>query len=255
MLKVLDLFSGIGGFSLGLERTGGFETVAFCEIDPFCQKVLKKHWPDVPIYNDVRNLEYDGAVDVITGGFPCQDVSTAGSQRGLGEGTRSGLWSECIRLIGIHKPRYAIFENVTNLLNGNGGQWFATVLNDLAKSGYDAEWQCVRACTAGLPHKRDRVWILAYPAKKRWDIPKDTAPISSKMRGIPDYQQSGYRWKREAGGHSMERVGWAIEPGICGSHDGLPDDAHRIGSLGNSVIPQIPEMIGNAILEAELTQS
>lgn len=249
-LKVLDLFSGIGGFSLGLERTGGFETVAFCEIDPFCQKVLNKHWPDVPIYNDVRTIDYEGTVDVITGGFPCQDVSVAGSQKGIGEGTRSGLWSECTRLISHYRPQYAIFENVTNLLNGNRGSWFGTVLRDLASCGYNAEWQCIRACTAGLPHKRDRVWILAYPAEKRWDIPKNKAPISSKMRSISHYKQSGHRWKRKIGGHSMERVGWTVEPRICGSHDGLPDDSHRIGALGNSIIPYIPEMLGKAILDS-----
>ena len=95
-LKVLDLFSGIGGFSLGLERTGGFETVAFCEIEGFCQKVLNKHWPDVPIYEDVRNIDYDGTVDVICGGFPCQDISIAGKGAGI-EGEKSGLWKDRLR--------------------------------------------------------------------------------------------------------------------------------------------------------------
>ena len=110
MLKVLDLFSGIGGFSLGLERTGGFETVAFCEIEKFPQQVLAKHWPNIPIYEDVRNvtkerLDADGIFpDVITGGFPCQDISVAGKQAGIGEGTRSGLWSECARILGEFRP-------------------------------------------------------------------------------------------------------------------------------------------------------
>ena len=119
-LKVLDLFSGIGGFSLGLERTGGFETVAFCEIEPFPQKVLKKHWPEVPLYEDVRKLTKakltaDGIaeVDVITGGFPCQDISIAGKQAGISQDTRSGLWSECTRLISELRPKFAIFENLS----------------------------------------------------------------------------------------------------------------------------------------------
>jgi DNA (cytosine-5)-methyltransferase 1 len=119
-LRVLDLFSGIGGFSLGLERTGGFETVAFCEIDPFCQKVLKKHWPNVPIYNDVRTLDYDGPVDVITGGFPCQDLSAAGNKAGI-QGERSGLYQYMLSLVGKYKPQWVIFENVSALLSGEGG--------------------------------------------------------------------------------------------------------------------------------------
>jgi len=123
-MKVLDLFSGIGGFALGLEAAG-FETAAFCEIDPYAQKVLKKNWPGVPIYEDVRRITADRlvsdgvGVDVITGGFPCQDISTAGRQAGI-DGERSGLWSECARLLRDIRPRYAIFENVTNLLNGGG---------------------------------------------------------------------------------------------------------------------------------------
>ncbi len=122
MLRVLDLFSGIGGFSLGLERTGGFKTVAFCEIESFPRKVLAKHWPEVPIYEDVRQLTVerlatDGiSVDVICGGFPCQDISVAGKGAGLA-GERSGLWSEFARLIGEIRPRYAIVENVAALLS------------------------------------------------------------------------------------------------------------------------------------------
>ena len=167
--KVLDLFSGIGGFSLGLERTGGFETVAFCEIEEFPRKVLNKHWPDVPIYEDVRNvtaerLRADGIIpDIITGGFPCQDISVAGNQAGIGEGTRSGLWSECARLLGDIRPRYAIFENVTALLSGDNGRWFEQVLWDISQVGYDAEWHCISASELGAYHHRDRVWIICYP--------------------------------------------------------------------------------------------
>ena len=145
-LKVLSLFAGIGGFDLGLERTGGFETVAFCEIEPFAVRVLNKNWPGVPVYGDVRELTADQlradgiAVDVICGGFPCQDISVAGSGAGLA-GERSGLWSHYARLIGELRPRYVIVENVAALLSRGLGD----VLGSLAAVGYDAEWHCVPA--------------------------------------------------------------------------------------------------------------
>lgn len=161
-LRLLDLFSGIGGFSLGLERSGYFETVAFCEIEPFCRRVLAKHWPEVPCYDDVRELTAarlaaDGiAVDAICGGFPCQDISTAGRGAGLA-GERSGLWSEIARLVGELRPRFVVVENVSALLSRGLGN----VLGDLAALGYDAEWHCIPASVVGAPHRRDRIWIIA----------------------------------------------------------------------------------------------
>ena len=169
-LRLLDLFSGIGGFSLGLERSGAFKTVAFCEIEPYCQKVLAKHWPQVPIYDDVRNitaerLSADGIrVDAICGGFPCQDISVAGKGAGL-EGERSGLWFEYARIISELRPQYVIVENVSALLN----RGLNRVLGTLAEIGYDAEWHCIPASAIGAPHRRDRVWIVGYPCcNKRW---------------------------------------------------------------------------------------
>ncbi len=168
-LKVLDLFSGIGGFSLGLESTGSFETVAFCEIDTFCQKVLRKHWGSVPIYEDVRELSVEslvrdgiGRIDCITGGFPCQDVSLAGKRSGL-SGKRTTLWSEFARLIREIKPRWVVAENVPGLLSSDNGQFFGNILRDLDACRYDAEWDCIPAAAIGAPHRRDRVWIVAYP--------------------------------------------------------------------------------------------
>jgi DNA (cytosine-5)-methyltransferase 1 len=157
-LTTLDLFSGVGGFSLGLERTGGFETAAFCEIDEFCRRVLAKHWPLVPRYDDVRTLTAQGLggdwshVDVICGGFPCQDISTAGRGAGIADGTRSGLWAEYARLVGEIRPRYVIVENVSALL----GRGMGRVLGDLAEIGYDAEWHVVPASAVGAPHERER---------------------------------------------------------------------------------------------------
>jgi len=243
--KVLDLFSGIGGFSLGLERTGGFETVAFCEIEKFPQKVLAKHWPNVPIYEDVRNvtaeqLRSDGIFpSVITGGFPCQDISVAGNQKGIGEGTRSGLWSECARLVGEIRPDYAIFENVTALLSGDSGRWFQRVLFDLSEVGYDAEWHCIPACFAGAWSERSRVWILAYPSKK--------LPQRSAIQ--PVFRQSSL--SVELLGRFEEWPGRSSLPSarFCRAGNGVPNRVDRMSGIGNAVVPQIPELIGRAILE------
>ena len=162
--KVLDLFSGIGGFSLGLQNTGGFETVAFCEIEPFCHKVLKKHWQDVPIYNDIKELNYDTLQadgiepTVITGGFPCQDISVAGEQKGI-IGERSSLWSEYARLIKDVRPAWAIIENVSALRS----KGLTLVLQNLSEIRYNAEWHCIPCSALGGLHRRDRIWIIAYP--------------------------------------------------------------------------------------------
>ncbi len=250
-LKVLDLFSGIGGFSLGLERTGGFETVAFCEIEEFPRRVLAKHWPDVPCYDDVRTLTRDRLAadgiepNIITGGFPCQDISVAGKRAGLGEGTRSGLWSECIRLIGEIRPKYALFENVSNLLSGPSeqpGGWFATVLRDLADIGYNAEWHDIPASYVGAWHRRGRVWILAYPDQERGQQGKPTGPIFRQRHLLQQPTGSFARWPGRSN---------LPKSRICGRHDGVPQVVDRIAALGNAVIPQIPELIGRAIMEAE----
>lgn len=168
-LRVLDLFSGIGGFSLGLERTGDFETVGFVEIDPFCRRVLAKHWPDVPQFEDVRNVTDEtlrqrgvDEITVLTGGFPCQPFSSAGKQRGTND--ERHLWPEIIRLVREIRPRYIILENVPNLLAIDRGRVFGTILGELAEVGFDAEWQVLSAAAFGAPHLRERLWIVAYPA-------------------------------------------------------------------------------------------
>jgi DNA (cytosine-5)-methyltransferase 1 len=158
-LRVLDLFSGIGGFSLGLERTGGFETVAFCEINSKCRHLLAHHWPKVPCHDDICRLSGRdiGSIDAICGGFPCQDISLAGKGAGIG-GSRSGLWSQYARLIGELRPQFVFVENVSALLVRGMG----TVIGDLAALGYDAWWDCIPASAVGAPHRRDRLWIIAY---------------------------------------------------------------------------------------------
>jgi DNA (cytosine-5)-methyltransferase 1 len=269
-VRVLDLFSGIGGFSLGLERAG-METVAFCEFDKHARKVLNKHWPNVPVYEDVRELtnerlKPDGitGIDVITGGFPCQDISVAGKQAGIGEGTRSGLWSECARLVREIRPNYAIFENVTALLSGEQGRWFQRVLFDLSQIGYDAEWHCIPASELGAHHHRDRVWIIAYPSELQCngsDINQENGDASTQQLRSCDcqnnvaYTNSAQRERmRQPFGiltkyADFERAsGWAPEPKLGRVANGVPNRSHRLKQLGNSVVPQIPELIGRAIM-------
>lgn len=157
-MKVLDLFSGIGGFSLGLERAG-METIAFCEIEPFCQKVLKKHWPDVPIFNDIRTLtahDLPTKPELICGGYPCQPFSVAGKQRGAEDNRH--LWPEMYRLIKEIRPAWIIAENVF----GHVAMGLDTVLSDLEGEGYTARTLIIPACALNAPHRRDRVWIIGY---------------------------------------------------------------------------------------------
>jgi DNA (cytosine-5)-methyltransferase 1 len=268
--KLLDLFSGIGGFSLGLERTGGFQTVAFCEINPFCRKVLRKHWPKVPQYDDIRTLTAerlaaDGiTVDAICGGFPCQDISWAGNGAGLA-GERSGLWSEIRRLVGELRPNYVVVENVTALLN----RGLSVVLGDLAALGYDAEWQDVSAEDIGAPHPRSRVWIVAYPSGSRleglWCSQRTEEEIANARRAndaanaafIAGLHSLGKRRLSAILNAGSDRPCWAgqqwpeTQSLLCRVDDGIPDRVDRTSALGNAVVPQIPELIGRAILAAE----
>ena len=232
-MNVLDLFSGIGGFSLGLERAG-FKTVAFCEIDPYCRRVLAKHWPEVPIYDDVRTvsadrLRADGiAVDVICGGFPCQDISVAGNGAGLA-GERSGLWREYARIVGELRPRFVIVENVAALLS----RGLDDVLGDLAALGYDTEWHCIPASAVGAPHRRDRVWIVADANSAQREGMRSPIGIHQEYA---DAGRSGW---------------WEVEPDVGRVADGVPCRVDRLRALGNAVVPQIPELIGRAILQSE----
>ena len=163
-LKVLDLFSGIGGFSYAAEKiVGGYKTTQFVEIDPYCQSVLRKNFPNTPIHNDIKTFTAKpGEFDVFTIGFPCQDLSVAGKQRGINDQTRSGLFYESIRLLRQVRPRFALFENVRNLLSHEKGGTFQEVLFQIAKSGYSCEWAVVSAKDLGACHLRQRVWIIAY---------------------------------------------------------------------------------------------
>lgn len=245
-MRVLDLFTGIGGFSLGLERSG-MNTAAFCEVCPDARAVLKKHWPDTPIFDDVRTLNASKLssagiknIDVIAGGFPCQDISVAGKQAGL-KGARSGLWAEFARLIGELKPAFAIIENVA-ALRGNG---LVTVLQDLGAIGYDAEWHIIPASAVGLPHQRERLWVIAYPRSAGLEEP---ILKSNSHAFVTEAQKPrfGDDWlcERVASWARSEHV--QLGDGVSGK---LASAAVR--QYGNSVVPQIPELIGRAILAAQ----
>lgn len=256
-LRLLSLFAGIGGFELGLERSGGFQTVAQCEIDPFCNKVLAKHWPEVKRYGDIRELTAarlaaDGiAVDAICGGFPCQDISVAGKGLGLA-GERSGLWSEVVRLVREIRPRLIIVENVANLLAGPSdrpGGWFGRVLGDLAECGYDAEWRNIPAWLVGLPHERQRVWIMAYPQQERWAgvLPHFLDKHEAQAFGANQAAVS-LAASRDLDERARGRV--RGEPPFL---DGAYEVSAVVGGLGaggNAVVPQIPELLGRAWMEA-----
>lgn len=249
-LRVLDLFSGIGGFSLGLERTGGFETVAFCEIEEFPRKVLAKHWPDVPCYHDVRELTAerlaaDGiAVDVICGGFPCQDVSTLAYVHGRSglAGERSGLFFQIIRLVDELAPKAIILENVPGLLAGGA----VTVLQAFFAVGYDAEWHSIPAAALGAPQARDRVWFIAYPSKERNEGP---------FKGL-NFGQAGQGWQgcqtylQDVAATPFAGTDSFPQPLLCGVDVRVPNWVDRIGACGNSAHPAVTELIGNAILES-----
>lgn len=242
-LRVLSLFAGIGGFDLGLERTGGFETVAFCEIDPFCRRVLAKHWPEVPCYEDVcelgaERLAVDGiAVDVICGGFPCQDISYAGPGCGLA-GERSGLFFEIARLVGELRSRILLLENVAALLD----RGLSEVLGTLAALRYDAFWHCIPAFYVGLPQGRDRIWIVAYANGEGLE----RRPLTGSARGLWQVVE------KQLGAMAEELARVSTPAGSTGGIAyGVPNRMDRLRALGNSLVPQIPEMIGRAILAAE----
>jgi DNA (cytosine-5)-methyltransferase 1 len=322
-MNVLDLFSGIGGFSLGLERAG-MRTVAFCEVDGYARRVLAKHWPGVPCIDDVRTDNFPDA-DVISAGFPCQDISFAGDGAGLA-GERSGLYREVIRAIRLVRPDYALLENVAALLS----RGLDTVLGDLAEVGYDAEWHCIPASAVGAPHRRDRIWIIAHAggeqhesgrapfsgaiaeglfeanlahAEGEWrdgcrsgaepagrdqsaNGSEDVADTASERRGeawqlrldqpqewaasrskaLADaslqYEQgqlAGGSYAQERSGSIQRQTGscgdgdgwWSVEPDVGRVAHGVPSRVDRLRCLGNAVVPQIPEIIGRAIMRAE----
>jgi DNA (cytosine-5)-methyltransferase 1 len=240
VLTVGSLFAGIGGFDLGFERAG-YDIRWQVEINAYCRAVLRKHWPDARRYGDVRrvgahNLE---PVDVICGGFPCQDISDAGARVGI-DGERSGLWREMARVCRELRPNYLVVENVAALLNRGMG----IVLGDLAAIGYDAEWECLPAFAFGAPHRRDRVFLVAHAQRRRLQggIFQRTEPpaefLAARHRG---------RFGHEHG------AAWHPEPNVDLLADGVPRKlvADITHACGNAIVPQIATWIAERIKEAE----
>jgi len=265
-VRVLDLFSGVGGFSLGLERAG-MTTVAFCEIEPFCRAVLRKHWPDVPQFEDVRKLRGEdvGPVDLVCGGYPCQPFSTAGERRGAEDDRH--LWPEMRRIISECRPDWVLAENVA----GHVSMGLDDVLSDLGALGYASRAFVIPACAVDASHRRDRVWIVAHSARVQqgreieWTKRKRTGPrsepvpladtVSIRQQG---QRQSFHACDQEALGdwQATEPVNgclgskWLPEPGVGRVANGVPNRVDRLKALGNAVVPQVVEIIGRAIMQA-----
>lgn len=244
-MRFLSLFAGIGGLDLGLERAG-MTCAAQVEIDPFCRRVLAKHWPTVPRFPDVRTFTKDqinGQIDLIVGGFPCQDISAANhAGRGI-DGSKSGLWAEFARLIRDFRPNFVFVENVANLCK----RGLKRVLGDLAACGYDAEWDVLPACEFGADILRKRLFIIAQPKQMRraWVL------CNQSGIGVEPHPAWGPPDSLDTPDDRAKRIeAWLRQPAVLRSLDGIPSKLVecQLGGYGNAVVPQIAEWIGRAIM-------
>ena len=239
-MRVLDLFSGIGGFSLGLERAG-METVAFCEYDEKCRQVLRKHWPDVPIHEDVRTLDgrqFRGTVGLVCGGYPCQPFSVAGKREGTADDRH--LWPEFFRIIRECQPTWVLAENVAGHIN----MGLDEVLSDLESEGYTSQPFVIPACAIDAPHRRDRGWVVGHTGK-------DVADPTARRLPQPEHEprkQFTVGGTTPIGAFLTDSGWWSVEPNVGRVANGIPGRVDRLKQLGNSVVPQIPEIIGRAIM-------
>ncbi|MBU1081633.1 MAG: DNA (cytosine-5-)-methyltransferase [Spirochaetes bacterium] len=265
-MNFLDLFAGIGGFALGAEWAGlRFDRHYFSEVDDYAISVYRKRFADAIALGDIRAIRGADLPEgewIIAGGFPCQDISVAGKGVGLA-GERSGLFFEAIRLVGELRPRHAIMENVGALVS----RGLDRVLGEFAALGYDAEWQDIRASDVGAPHRRERIWIVAYPvgnsdSERREEQPHGLAArardFDSEHGGasMADSTNGGnvrrHRELESAQGEVREHRGssqdgcrewWATEPDVGRVAHGVPSRVDRLKCLGNSIVPQIAELI------------
>ena len=275
-MKVLDLFSGIGGFSLGLEWAG-METIAMCEKDKFCRQVLAKHWPDITIHEDIRDLngkDYKGSIDVVCGGFPCQPFSVAGKQ--LGKADDRHLWPEMLRVIKESAPAWVIGENVSGFV----GMALDDVCSDLEGEGYRVQSFIIPACAVEAHHRRDRCWVVAYSnendrrrrdstisqERHTWmehrsggqgqsldgsdsDVAYSESERVQRLRscGLEESHAHGPALLPLCEGKGFGSTYWETEPDVDRVVDGVPNRVDRIKSLGNAVVPQLVQRIGEMI--------
>jgi len=289
-MKMLDLFSGIGGFSLAASWSG-IETVAFCEKDKFCRQVLKKHWPDVPAFYDIRRLnakkvnERYGPIDIIAGGVPCQPASQAGKRKGNKDDR--WLWKDAFRITREIRPTWCIFENVYGLLTLDEGLAFENLLLELESIGYETQAFIIPACAVNAPHRRDRVWIVANTTQRGIrcrGAQRESRQSSCCGQDVCNSTKSGFsdRTSSEMGKQGSikkpERSNrWAVESRMGRLVDGIPTrlDGHwnsepeeiprtakgienrvsRLKALGNAIVPQVAYRLFKKIMEVERMES
>jgi len=263
-VKIGSLFAGIGGFELGLSRAiPNSKAIWQVEQNTFCQSILKKHWPEATIFDDVctvgaHNLQ---PIDLLCGGFPCQDISVAGKQRGIHDSEKSSLWWEMHRIISQLRPRIVCLENVANVLSVGG----CDVVGSLAEIGYDCEWTVVRSGSDfGAPHHRARWFCVAYPnsatAGKRTKVSESMEERGDKRyENVRGRQSMPTLWNRKRAG---DWRGIGVESAICRVDDGIPTGMdstqhnrirkERLKALGNAIVPQASEWIGRKIVQSGL---
>jgi len=269
-MRHLDLFSGIGGFAYAAQQVWGDEhkIVAFCEIDKFCQKVLKKHWPDTEIIEDIKDYEpegLEGTVDILTGGFPCQPISVAGNRKGNAD--HRWLWPDMLRIIKAVRPTWIIAENTANLKN----MGLDEILDDLEASSYETTQLVIPAFAVGLPHKRNRLYLVAHADSidgggqsqqstsqgresrnqsqgRGTDLLSDTK-CAGLEGDVSEVLERAFKGRQDA---DFARPDWGLPtPRICGRIDGIQNRVDRLKSLGNAIVPQIAMIIMQAIKETE----
>jgi DNA (cytosine-5)-methyltransferase 1 len=267
-MNYIDLFAGIGGFHLGAQWAElKFENTFYSEVDDYCNKLYKQNFPGSIELGDIKNIDceklkkkYSGDW-ILTGGFPCQDLSIAGQRKGIIKGERSNLWFEYLRIISGIRPRFCIIENVPGLVISGG---LGVVLSGLAEIGYNAEWQSISAAEIGAWHKRERIWIIAHPNKlnddngrydsskicrngqKKTDISRSKKTLSNStnkrtMRRKRTQKNVDRQIWRERGKKYFQR--WKSEPEICRVVNGIPYRVDRIKGLGNAIVPQIAYLL------------
>lgn len=243
----------------------GIETIGFVEIDKYCQKVLRKHWPSTPLVEDIKDVTtntFPKPIDIITGGFPCQDVSIAGPRCGL-NGKRSTLWEEFARLIYEIKPRWVVAENVCGLLSSDIGRFFGNILRDLAYGGYNAQWTMLRASWFGIPQDRDRIFIVAYPSsfgkpkifyQNAFYVEGNRSQVDGESRGSPHIDNQD---NRTSSLPILGNINGAEIPyrERVGTNDGIPHRLDRHRCLGNAIVPQVAYHIIKTIAQIDSAKS